>query len=87
MALKIAVVGTGTVSRNNYIPYLASQPDVELGCYNRTHSTAIEVAEQFGARAFLSLEELVQWQPSTCSSWSPAMPGTGGGCPLRSESK
>src|SRR5579872_6277100 len=65
MPLKIAVVGTRNVSRGNYIPYLASQPDVELGYYNRTHATAVNVAEQFGGEVFSSLGALVNWTPTT----------------------
>ena len=65
MTLKIAIVGTGTVSRGNYIPFLASQPDVELAYFNRTHETAVSVAEQFGGQAFSSIEELTAWKPTT----------------------
>ncbi|MBV9867594.1 MAG: Gfo/Idh/MocA family oxidoreductase [Abitibacteriaceae bacterium] len=64
MALKIAVIGTGKVNRDNYIPYLASQSDIELGYYNRTHSTAPQVAEQFGGTVFSSLDEVAQWDPT-----------------------
>lgn len=65
MPLKIGIVGTGTVSRGNYIPYLASQPDVELGYYNRTQSTAEGAAKEFGGQVFSSLEALVEWEPTT----------------------
>ncbi|HEY0076691.1 MAG TPA: Gfo/Idh/MocA family oxidoreductase [Abditibacteriaceae bacterium] len=64
MAIKIAVIGTGTVSRDNYIPYLAIQPDVELGYYNRTQSTAVQVAKEYGGEVFSSLESLVNWEPT-----------------------
>lgn len=64
MALKIAVVGTGSVSRDNYIPFLAAQPDIELGLYNRTHATALQLAQEIGATAFSSLEEIVPWNPT-----------------------
>ena len=40
MPLKIAVVGTGPVARDYYIPFLKSQSDVELAYFNRTHDTA-----------------------------------------------
>lgn len=63
MALKIAVIGTGKVSRDNYVPYLSSQPDVELGLYNRTHDKALQVAETFGGQAFSTLELLLDWEP------------------------
>ncbi len=64
MALKIAVVGTGTVSRDNYIPFLAGQPDIELGLYNRTQATALQIAQEFGATAFSSLDEVAPWNPT-----------------------
>ena len=63
MTLRIAVVGTGTVSRDNYIPFLAAQPDIELGLYNRTPDTALQLAQQFGGQALASLEEVAQWNP------------------------
>ena len=65
MSLKIAVAGTGNVAVRNYLPYLASQPDVELAYYNRTHEKAEEAAAQFGGQAFTSLAELAQWNPTT----------------------
>ena len=64
MALKIALIGTGSVSRNNYAPYLAGQHDVELGLYNRTHETALQAGEEFGATVFDSLEAVAQWNPA-----------------------
>lgn len=63
MSMKIAVVGTGGVAIQNYIPYLASQPDVELGLYNRTNEKAVQAAAEHGARAFSSLADLVAWKP------------------------
>jgi predicted dehydrogenase len=65
MSLKIAVAGTGTVAVKNYLPYLVSQPDVELAYYNRTHEKAEQAAEQFGGPAFDSLKELAAWNPTT----------------------
>ncbi len=64
MSLKIAIVGTGVVAANNYIPYLAGQRDVELGLYNRTEEKARQLAEKFGAVAFSSLAELAAWNPT-----------------------
>jgi predicted dehydrogenase len=63
--MKIAVVGIGGVASKNYIPYLASQPDVVLGYYNRTHSKAQEIAEQFDGEVFASLADLTAWDPDT----------------------
>lgn len=65
MTLKIAVIGTGQVARDNYIPYLASQPDVALAYYNRTSATAQEMAEKFGGEAFSSLEAVAAWEPAS----------------------
>lgn len=65
MTLRIAVVGTGNVSKNNYLPYLAGQPDVELGLYNRTHAVAAQLAEEFQAEVFSSLDEVARWEPTT----------------------
>lgn len=65
MALKIAVVGTGKVSRDNYIPFLASQPDIELGYYNRTRSKALEIAQQFPGEVFDSLDAVVGWNSTS----------------------
>ena len=64
MALRIAVVGTGKVSRDNYIPYLAGQPDVELGYYNRTHSKALQASAEFGGKVFESLDDVARWNPT-----------------------
>jgi predicted dehydrogenase len=65
MALRIAVIGTGRVSRDNYIPHLASQADVELGYYNRTHSKALQIAAEFGGEVFASLDDVAAWNPTT----------------------
>lgn len=61
MPLKIAVVGTGGVARRNYIPFLAAQPDVELGYHNRTPDKAAECAAEFGGEVFSTLRELSSW--------------------------
>ncbi len=36
MGVKIAVVGVGKVAREEYLPVLAREGDVELGYWNRT---------------------------------------------------
>ena len=46
MALKIGVVGTGKVARRNYLPCLAVEEDVSLGCFNRTAAKAAETAAE-----------------------------------------
>lgn len=63
MKLKIAVVGTGCVARDNYLPFLSRQPDVELLYYTRTRSRAEECAGKFGGRVCGSPEELLAADP------------------------
>jgi predicted dehydrogenase len=65
MPLKIAIVGTGKVARQNYVPFLASQPDVALGYYNRSLDKANEIAEEFGGEVFPTLDALAAWNPTT----------------------
>lgn len=62
---KVAVVGTGKVAVNNYLPCLSAQADVTLGYCNRTRSKAETCATRFGGQVFGSLSELVDWQPDT----------------------
>ena len=63
MSLKIAVVGTGKVARNNYLPYLAKQHDVTLSYFSRTLSKAEACAAEFGGRVTRSLQELLADKP------------------------
>ena len=63
--LKVAVVGTGKVAQNNYLPCLAAEPDVELAYFNRTRSKAEGCADKFGGIVFDSLPALMDWQPDT----------------------
>ncbi len=65
MPLKIAIVGTGKVARQNYVPYLAGQPDVVLGYYNRSPDKAKQIAEEFAGDVFATLDELAAWNPTT----------------------
>jgi len=64
MQLKIAIVATGKVARDNYIPFLATQRDVELGYWNRTESSARSVAATFGGQVFTSLQAVAAWKPT-----------------------
>lgn len=59
------MAGTGPVARNNYLPFLAAQPDVTLAYWNRTAEKARAAARDFGGEACASLEELVAWKPTT----------------------
>ena len=63
--LKVAVVGTGKVAQNNYLPCLAAEPDVALAYYSRTRSKAEACASKFGGVSMGSLRELMDWQPDT----------------------
>lgn len=65
MSLRIAIVGTGKVAQQNYIPYLADQSDVVLGYYNRTSEQAHKVAEEFKGDVFSNFDELAAWNPTT----------------------
>jgi predicted dehydrogenase len=63
MALRIAIVGTGSVARGQYIPYLSGVEDVSLAYYNRTATVARDVAREHGGEALDSLEEVAAWKP------------------------
>lgn len=62
MSVRIAIVGTGSVARKSYLPYLSSQADVELVYFNRTQSKAEDCAAQFGGRVVGSTQELLAAQ-------------------------
>jgi predicted dehydrogenase len=63
MTLQIAIVGTGAVARNNYLPYLSKQSDVSLSYFSRTAAKARECAERFGGRVAGSVAELMSGGP------------------------
>jgi predicted dehydrogenase len=65
MSLRVAIVGTGKVAVQNYLPYLARHEDLLLSYYNRTPARAEEAARQFGGRVAASLEELMADDPDT----------------------
>jgi len=64
MAIKIAVIGVGKVSREQYIPFLAKQQDVALGYFNRTPEPALKAAEKFGGDVLPTLAAVAAWQPT-----------------------
>ncbi|MGA2584983.1 MAG: Gfo/Idh/MocA family oxidoreductase [Tepidisphaeraceae bacterium] len=64
MPMKIAIIGTGKVACEEYVPFLAGQWDVTLGFYNRTPQTARDVAEKFGGEVFPTLAAAVAWEPT-----------------------
>ena len=63
MTMKIAIVGTGNVARNSYLPYLSKQKDVVLTYYSRTRSKAEACAGAFGGRVADSTQELLADEP------------------------
>lgn len=64
MSIKLAIIGTGKVAREEYVPFLATQPDVQLGYYNRTADTARQLAGQFPGEVFGTLAEAAAWKPT-----------------------
>ncbi|MGA2230514.1 MAG: Gfo/Idh/MocA family oxidoreductase [Tepidisphaeraceae bacterium] len=64
MPLKLAIIGIGKVAREEYLPFLASQPDVSLAYFNRTPDAARKAAEQFGGKALPSLAAVADWKPT-----------------------
>lgn len=65
MTLKVAIVGTGKVAAQNYLPYLVQHPDITLSYYNRSRDKAEAVAQQFGGRVASSLADLLVDDPDT----------------------
>lgn len=63
--MKIAIVGTGSVARDCYLPALGQADDVELAYCSRTASRAEACAEAFGGTAFPSVEDLMSWEPDS----------------------
>jgi predicted dehydrogenase len=63
--MKIAIVGTGSVARDCYLPFLKTQPDVELSYYSRTREKADACAAAFGGRVCGSLAELLAGEPDS----------------------
>jgi predicted dehydrogenase len=65
MTLKVAIVGTGKVAAQNYLPYLVQNKDIALSYYNRSRAKAEAVAQQFGGRVAHSLTDLLADEPDT----------------------
>lgn len=59
--LRVGVIGTGYVSKNNYLPVLAQTEDIEfVGVLAKNYENAVRAARSFGARqAVDSIEKLV----------------------------
>ncbi len=63
MAIKIAIIGTGNVARQSYLPYLSRRKDVLLSYYSRTQAKAEACASDFGGHAVGSIQELMADDP------------------------
>ena len=57
--MKIGIIGTGKVASDAYLPFLASQSDVELSYWNRTREKADTCATGFGGAVCDGIPELV----------------------------
>ena len=65
MTLKIAIVGTGNVARQSYLPYLSRREDVLLSYYSLTPAKAEACARDFGGSVAGSVQELMAGDPDT----------------------
>ena len=61
--MKVAIVGTGSVARNSYLPPLAKQEDVVISYLNRSPEKAEACARDFGGHACSSVAELMEDEP------------------------
>jgi predicted dehydrogenase len=65
MSIKVGILGTGNVARNNYLSFLSGQEDVSLVYCSRTRSRAEACAQEFGGRVVGSVAELLAEEPDT----------------------
>lgn len=65
MTIHVAVVGTGKVADQNYLPFIVQNEDVILSYYNRTRARADAVAAKFGGAVAGTIEELMAGRPDT----------------------
>jgi predicted dehydrogenase len=63
--MKIAIVGTGNVAKDCYLPFLKTQKDVELSYFSRTRTKADACAAAFGGTVCASLGELLAGDPDS----------------------
>ena len=63
--LRVGVIGTGYVSKNNYLPVLAIRDDIEfVGIMARNYENAVRAQKSFGAAcAVRTIEELADLKP------------------------
>jgi predicted dehydrogenase len=65
MTIRVAIVGTGKVAEQNYLPHIVRHEDVELSYFNRSRARAEAVAERFAGRVTSSVAELMDTEPDT----------------------
>ena len=65
MTIRVAIIGTGKVADQNYLPHIVKNDDVVLSYYNRTPAKAQAMAEKFGGRVAGSIAELMEDDPDT----------------------
>lgn len=63
MSLQIAIVGTGRVATDSYLPQLVRHADVNLLYFNRNREKAHALEKRFGGRVMDSLAELMRQDP------------------------
>lgn len=63
--MRIAIIGTGSVARDCYLPFLKTQKDVELAYFSRTQSKAEACALAFGGKVHTSLADLLATGPDS----------------------
>ena len=69
MTLKIAILGTGKVARQSYLPYLSRRGDggrvlpVRLSYFSRTRAKAEACANDFGGKVAGTIKELMTDDP------------------------
>ena len=59
MTIRVAIVGTGKVADQNYLPHIVKNDDVVLSYYNRTRSKAQAMADKYGGRVATSITGLM----------------------------
>lgn len=58
--IKIGIIGCGKIAMVRHIPEYAENPNCELvAFYNRTHSKAVKCAEEYGGKAYETIEDLL----------------------------
>jgi predicted dehydrogenase len=63
--IKVALVGTGSVARDCYLPFLSRQNDIDLFYYSRSPEKASACAKAFGGQNTKSLDDLMRHEPDT----------------------